>query len=216
LSEPLAARLRAATGALHRQVEKTPFMAALVGGRLDAAAYCLMLRNLEAIYGALEDGLVRHASHPALAPLNLPALFRAATLRDDLDVLHGRTWREELALVPASVQYTARLRQIAAAEPALLVAHAYVRYLGDLSGGQMLKGIVARSLGLATTSRGTAFYDFGVPAQAAALAQALRGGLNLAGEAAPDSAAVVHEAVHAFEAHGVLFVELAGACGLPA
>jgi heme oxygenase (biliverdin-producing, ferredoxin) len=217
LSDPLSGRLRAATGVLHRQAEGTPFMAALVAGRLNAKAYCLMLRNLEPIYGALEDGLQRHATHAAVAPVVLPALFRTATLRDDLHALHGDTWSGDLPLVPECQLYIARLRTIAADAPALLVAHAYVRYLGDLSGGQMLKHIVARSLGLAPQARGTAFYDFGGPdGQVAALAGRLRAGLDLSGQALPDDDAVVQEAVDAFGMHCVLFAELADACALPA
>ncbi len=217
MSDLLSGRLRAATGALHRQAEGTPFMAALVAGRLNAKAYCLMLRNLEPIYVALEDGLQRHASHAAVAPVALPELFRTATLRDDLQALHGVTWSEDLPLVPESERYAARLRAIAADAPALLVAHAYVRYLGDLSGGQMLKNIVARSLGLAPQARGTAFYDFGAPgAPVAVLAGRLRSGLDLSGQAAPDGDAVVQEAVDAFGMHCVLFAELADACALPA
>jgi heme oxygenase len=41
----------------------------------------------------------------------------------------------------------------------LLVAHAYVRYLGDLSGGQALRKVVGRGLGL-SGSEGLSFYDF--------------------------------------------------------
>jgi heme oxygenase len=41
----------------------------------------------------------------------------------------------------------------------LLLAHAYVRYLGDLSGGQIIGGRIRRAYGLKGTE-GTAFYDF--------------------------------------------------------
>lgn len=41
----------------------------------------------------------------------------------------------------------------------LLLAHAYVRYLGDLSGGQIIGGRIRRAYGLKGKA-GTAFYDF--------------------------------------------------------
>jgi len=41
----------------------------------------------------------------------------------------------------------------------LLLAHAYVRYLGDLSGGQIIGGRIKRAYGL-KEQQGTAFYDF--------------------------------------------------------
>lgn len=214
MTESMAARLRAATSELHRQAERTPFMAALLHGRLDTPAYCLMLCNLEAIYESLERGLRLHASHPAISPLALPAIFRTEALRDDLNALHGGAWRDDLDHLPACAHYMARLREIADRDPALLVAHAYVRYLGDLSGGQVLKAIISRSFGLAPEGRGTAFYKFGEPAQVARLAHELRVGIDLACLAAGDGAAVVQEARRAFEMHSVLFDELAGACGI--
>ncbi|MFN9259340.1 heme oxygenase (biliverdin-producing), partial [Microcystis sp.] len=51
-----------------------------------------------------------------------------------------------------------RIREIATTEPELLVAHSYTRYLGDLSGGQILKKIAEKAMNLETG--GTAFYDF--------------------------------------------------------
>jgi heme oxygenase (biliverdin-producing, ferredoxin) len=65
------------------------------------------------------------------------------------------------------VAYTSRLRQLAANEPgtpgpAGLLSHAYVRYLGDLSGGQFLRRRIAKAYGLdEETSAGIEFYDFG-------------------------------------------------------
>ncbi|RYF37231.1 MAG: biliverdin-producing heme oxygenase [Comamonadaceae bacterium] len=216
MTDALAARLRAATSVLHRQAERTPFMAALLRGRMTAPAYCLLLRNLEAIYESMEIGLCLHDGHPAVSHLVVPAVFRTDALRDDLQELHGSGWREDLDRLPACARYTARLREIADRDPALLVAHAYVRYLGDLSGGQMLKDIVSRSLGLAPLARGTAFYEFGPPERVAMLAQRLRAGIDLAGQAAGASAAMVQEARHSFEMHCDLFGELADACGIGA
>ena len=52
-----------------------------------------------------------------------------------------------------------RIRQVSKEKPELLVAHAYTRYLGDLSGGQILKKIAQRGMGL-QGSKGLAFYEF--------------------------------------------------------
>lgn len=41
------------------------------------------------------------------------------------------------ARLPATVEYLARLRAVAFDRPAGLVAHHHLRYLGDLSGGQI-------------------------------------------------------------------------------
>jgi hypothetical protein len=42
----------------------------------------------------------------------------------------------------------------------LLVAHAYTRYLGDLSGGQVLKRVAIKAMGLPDDGAGTEFYEF--------------------------------------------------------
>lgn len=52
-------------------------------------------------------------------------------------------------VAPTAGLYVTRLTALIHKEPLLLLAHAYVRYLGDLSGGQMLLGVeFADSMGL--------------------------------------------------------------------
>ena len=90
----------------------------------------------------------------------------------------------------------------------LLVAHAYVRYLGDLSGGQILRRVVAESLHLADGT-GTAFYEFS--GDAAVLADRFRTRLDSirADETVVED--IVAEARSAFAFHVSLFEELAAA-----
>lgn len=185
-------------------------MAALLGGRLDTPSYCLLLVNLEPIYRKLEAGLMRNAHHCGITPILFPSLFRSRALQTDLESLSGSSWRDRCRILPASVDYVSHLNVIEEQQPELLAAHAYVRYLGDLSGGQMLKKIVAGSLQLQAGHGGTDFYDFGEPAEVARLSQAFRAGLN----ALKSGECVVAEALIAFEMHARLFDELAKACGL--
>jgi heme oxygenase (biliverdin-producing, ferredoxin) len=215
LSSRLAERLKNETRALHAAAERTALMLALMRGALERATYCALLRNLHAIYAALEPELQRHAQHPAVAPMWLPGLARQAALEHDLLVLHGPHWARELSLCPAAVGYVERLRLLGTTLPGLLVAHAYVRYLGDLSGGQMLRRVVA---GIAPESgaRATAFYEFGDAAQTLALTQAFRAGLAALPADPAHEDALVGEVAHAYEAHRRLFDELmAGAAAGP-
>ncbi len=211
LSEPLnlAESLKAETKHLHTALERGPLMHSLLRGQMARTPYCALLRNLHAVYDALEPALRRHATHPAVAAVHSPALFRSQSLADDLTELHGAAWQHEIALAPAGSRYVRHLQELAAARPALLVAHAYVRYLGDLSGGQMLRRIVAGALALAD-GRGTRFYDFGAPAEVTAHVQAFRAGLAQLGHDAEQATAIVAEAVLAFRLHQELFDELAG------
>lgn len=203
LHASLSARLREETRELHRAVERSDFVSALLRGQLDRASYALLLRSLHGVYAALEAGLEGHASDPRLAPFAAPALRRRPALESDLLALAGPAWRS-LRMTRAALRYGARLDDLAARRPLLLAAHAYVRYLGDLSGGQLLAGIVERSVG-----RATAFYDFGDAAGVAPLADALRHALDALGADAMAADAVVAEARAAFALHAELFDELA-------
>ena len=208
MNASLAERLKTETRALHTSAERSTFMAELLHGRMERPAYCAMLRNLHAINAVLEPALERHARHPLIAPVFLPALWRTRALEHDLRALHGADWADALALQPAALAYVARLRELDASQPGLLLAHAYVRYLGDLSGGQMLRRIVANSATL-DGAAGVAFYDFGDALATRELTHRFRDGL----EAAPADdrlvSALVEEARLAFQWHQHLFDELA-------
>ncbi len=204
---PLADRLRDATRPLHVEVERAGIMVPLLRGQVSRAAYAALLRNLHAIYDELESGLRQHAAHPGIAPVFDPRLMRAEALTADLEHLHGPRWKGELPLAPAGEAYARHLRELASARPATLAAHVYVRYLGDLSGGQVLKRVVRDCFGLAP-GHATAFYEFGPAADVRTLAQDLRRGLDRL--AADDSAAqaIVDEACAAFRRHKDLFMQL--------
>ena len=131
----LAESLKAETKHLHTALERGPLMHSLLRGEMARGPYCALLRNLHTLYAELEPALEQHAAHPSVAPLHLARLFRCGQLADDLAELHGAAWQQEIAIAAAAQRYAQRLRDIAGDRPELLVAHAYVRYLGDLSGG---------------------------------------------------------------------------------
>jgi heme oxygenase (biliverdin-producing, ferredoxin) len=213
LNASLAERLKTETRALHTAAERSVFMSALLRRRMERPAYCALLRNLHAVYAVLEPSLERHAMHPMLAPVFLPPLWRTRALEQDLQALHGATWADELVLQPAAMSYVDRLRDLDASQPGLLLAHAYVRYLGDLSGGQMLKNIVAQSP-LLDGAGAVAFYGFGDADSARELTQAFRDGLAAVAADDRQADALVDEAKLAFQLHQRLFEELAAACPL--
>ena len=83
---------------------------------------------------------------------------RTPEIEKDLTFLVGADWtdRRERSR-PATERYVARLREVGTSLPAY-AAHAYTRYLGDLSGGQIIKRMLERHYGL--TDDGLAFYTF--------------------------------------------------------
>lgn len=203
----LLERLREATAPLHGELEHHALMQRILGGRVTIPQYCLYLRNLHPIYAALERALVARGDEPSLQAFSHPALFRSDAIVRDLRRLAGEAWAA-LHVLPSADAYADSLHRLSATQPALLGAHAYVRYLGDLSGGRMVRSRVASALSLDTeeTEDGLAFYAFVTPP--GALARQLR--IDL--QSLPLSPAVagefVAEAVAGFERHRTLFDEL--------
>jgi heme oxygenase len=179
-------------------------MQALLRGELDRSAYRSLLSNLLAIYSTLEPALGRHATHPALAAVFSEDLFRSTALRADLAAIVG----DDEALTPATLAYVERLIELDTSDPELLLAHSYVRYLGDLNGGQILGPIVSRSAAM-QGSRAVSFYDFGDVSQTATLLSAYRAGLASIVLAPARADAVVAEAKWSFAQHVAMFIELA-------
>lgn len=157
-----AAELKTATQADHTAAENAPFATELMAGRLPLEAYVDLLLQSHPLYEALETAVAAHRRHPQLLPFLHPALDRLPSLERDLAHLAGPGWRDRLAPLPATARYVARLREVGAGWPAGLVAHHYLRYLGDLSGGQIIRRIMGRTYGL--VDDGVRFYVFeGIP-----------------------------------------------------
>ncbi len=183
-------------------------MADLVRGLLPLEAYCLLLRNLHALYDALEDGLQQRVDNPVLACVDHPAQHRRAPLEVDLLALHGPGWADALPVAATMQAYVQHLQHLTATNPLALVAHVYTRSLGDLHGGQILKDRVTRMLALPDHA-GTAFYDFGPEGTVRALRQRLREGLACLPVTGEEEDAIVAEACWSFRQHVAVFSELA-------
>ena len=153
---PLSAELRARTAAAHEQAEHSPYMTALVGGTVSAHGLAALLSRLLPVYEALEQAAEGWAGDPVVGCFVQPELHRTARLRADLEHLTGCT---DVPVTPASVAYAARVEEVARTSAPAFVAHHYTRYLGDLSGGQVIRAALARSLGVADGS-GASYLSF--------------------------------------------------------
>jgi heme oxygenase len=192
-ADPLAA-VRAATRELHAEAERAGFVRELLAGRATRSGYALWLRNLWPAYDALERALATAPGGSPLAALADRRVMRAAQLEQDLEALAGAHWRGTLAAVPAADAYARRIRDAARTSVPRLAAHAYVRYLGDLNGGRVLRRIVSGTLGLDHTA--LRFYAF--DADAATLEASYRAALRRTIASALDSGAAAEEATIAF------------------
>ena len=156
--ESLAHSLKAATMQVHKTTESSSFIQQLFKGDCSVENYKYYLWALHEIYQSLETAIDSLKDHKTINQLYFPELFRVKALKQDL-----QDWdSHELTNIPSSIQqatknYCQRIQQIAETQPELLVAHIYVRYLGDLSGGQILKKVLPKNF---KRDQGFAFYEF--------------------------------------------------------
>lgn len=159
MTHNLAQRLREGTQQSHTAAENTAYMKCFLKGIVEREPFRKLLANLYFVYSVLESELQRHQNHPIVGPMVFPELNRTANLERDLVYYYGDNWREQIAPLPAGQIYVDRIHQIADADPPLLIAHSYTRYMGDLSGGQSLKNIIRSALNL-PDGEGIALHTF--------------------------------------------------------
>lgn len=148
----LSAELRARTASAHAGAEHSPFLSALVAGEVGRSDVAALLGRLLPVYGALERAAATWADDPAVGALLLPGLARSARLADDLALLTGAA---AAVASPAAAAYAARIEERGAVSAPAFVAHHYTRCLGDLSGGQVMRAALDRSLGLVDGAGGS-------------------------------------------------------------
>jgi heme oxygenase len=152
-ADGLAARLRASTSAEHRNTESRGFIVRLMEGELDLEQYSRYLAQFARVYEAMES---RPLSAVDPAPVRDTAVHRADAANADLVALGAADWREAIPALPATERYVEHLRSI---DSGLLhLAHHYTRYLGDLSGGQIIATMLRRGYG--ATDDQLSFYRF--------------------------------------------------------
>jgi heme oxygenase (biliverdin-producing, ferredoxin) len=193
----LAGALRERTQTLHTRAERTGIVNAVLRGTASRHGYVLLLRNLLPAYQWMEAGLERHRQAPGIGAFARPEIYRAKALVSDLRALAGVDWPGSLPLLPAGEQYAQRVASATEGDGTRLIGHAYARYLGDLSGGQILRRLLARTLGLG--ERELSFYDFPDVADVDTLKHSFRVALDRVGAEIADAEGIVSEAISAFE-----------------
>lgn len=141
----LSTELRHSTAKAHQSAEGASFIKSLLLGRCSENAYIHYLWALRKIYGTLERALTENKNDMYVSRVYLPELFRSDALNSDFQSWNPSAEVEATQLLNDAVQaYTGTIQNISETKPGLLVAHAYVRYLGDLAGGQTVGKQVAR------------------------------------------------------------------------
>eukprot|EP01126_Amoeba_proteus_P065972 TRINITY_DN9474_c0_g3_i4.p1 TRINITY_DN9474_c0_g3~~TRINITY_DN9474_c0_g3_i4.p1 ORF type:complete len:435 (-),score=87.66 TRINITY_DN9474_c0_g3_i4:39-1343(-) len=160
----LAKSLKVGTGEAHRAAESVQFVRQFLRGRISKDIYAKFVACLYFIYKAIEEEARNNRDHVIFKHVHFPSeLEREKALEGDLKYYYGVHWKEEIKPFlefPPVKEYVERVHMIGISKPALLVAHTYTRYLGDLSGGQVLKRVAVKTYSLPSTGEGTYFYDF--------------------------------------------------------
>jgi heme oxygenase len=200
--------IRTASHEQHTEAETSTFMSDLLGGRLGVEAYARYTEQLWFVYRALEEGAYALASDPVAGPFIHPGLMRTAELERDLGHLRGPGWRTHAAPLPATAAYAARVAECAASWPAGYVAHHYTRYLGDLSGGQIIRDKAEKTWGFARKGDGVRFYVFEQIPNPAAFKRGYRELLDAVDVDDLEKRRIVEECRRAFALNTEVFREL--------
>ncbi|WP_277213635.1 heme oxygenase (biliverdin-producing) [Isoptericola croceus] len=202
---PLSLRLREGTRAEHQEAESEGFVSRLMAGSLDVAAYADLAAQQLEVYTALEEASAAVRRDARGASLVFDELTRVPAIERDLAHLYGPAWRGEIRILPATRAYAARLRDVGTRLPEY-AAHAYTRYLGDLSGGQIIQRMMQRHYGM--DAAGLEFYDFSEIPKAKPFKDLYRERLDGLELDAAETATAVAEAQEAFRLNRAVFVEL--------
>ena len=142
----------------HSAAENTAFVKSFLRGVVSKDSYKVLVADLYFVYRTMEEEVRKLKDHPVVGKLNLPELERVDNLERDLRYFYGPIWRSIVTPTEACQRYVDRIHEVAGTEPELLIGHHYTRYLGDLSGGQILKNIAEKAMNL--KGEGLYFYDF--------------------------------------------------------
>lgn len=213
ITDSLSAHVRDATAIEHTEAESSAFIVALMSGDVSVTGYVAYLQQLRAVYDVLER-LVNDERHAELmATFHDPGLERLAALDADL------AWFElELdgsgeampSVLPATRQYLADVED-AANDPLYsaprLLAHHYIRYLGDLSGGFFVGKRIRETYNVSAESGATVF-EFPEIVGPGAWKQRYRDNLDALPWSTEEQQAFVDEAKLAYRHHSLMFEDL--------
>ena len=199
----LALQLKEGTKVSHSAAENTKFVSSFLKGVVSRDNYKQLTANFYYVYRAMEEEIEKLDDFP----LHDKLLNRTNKLEQDLRYYYGVMWRDKISPSQSTKNYVKRIQVIAQQTPYLLVAHHYTRYMGDLSGGQILSNIAKKALNL--TTEGLKFYEFDIP-NMKEYKDKYRQTLNDLNMSEVQTSMLIDEANYAFKLNMLLFDELQG------
>lgn len=198
-------QIKARTDAAHAQAENAPFISTLMGGGLNPVAYRDYLAAFLPIYSLMEALLKARSESALLSYFNHRALDRSTHIENDiahLETTLSSTFDGES--LPSVQSYLARLSN--EVSDARLLAHHYIRYLGDLSGGQAISKLVSRHYAIAPEA--LTFYDFTNIGDTVFYKKRYRDLLNLAPLNTEEKDEFLDEVTHLYRLSTEIFIDL--------
>lgn len=178
----------------------------LFDGSLGVGDYTRWHAQQYFVYEAIEAAAARLADDPVAGPFVFPELARVPALEADLRFLMGPKWRSGIEPLPATRAYVERIDAVSAEWPGGYIAHAYTRYLGDLSGGQAFGRAARRGFGF--EGEGASFYEFADIKSPKAFKDEYRSRLDAVDLSEADRARVVDEVLLAYDHNGAVLAAL--------
>ena len=203
-----SADLKEGTKESHSAAENTKFVASFLRGVVDYEEYRKLLTNFYYVYDTMEQR-IRETEDPMVQAIRSESLERKEGIERDLEYYYGPDWKDKQIPSEACNKYCHRINEVAEEDPFLLVAHHYTRYIGDLSGGKILREITARVL-KPVDGKGLDFYEFPSIPDAKLFKQNYRACLDNLGTSVPQENALIAEANYAFELNMNMFDEIQG------
>lgn len=124
--------LKELTAQQHREAETQPFVKVLFSGKINPDLYATYLFNQHPMYDVLEAFARAHGLLDGM-----PDIRRALKINEDFREIWGNRG-DRPADLPVTKDYLDHIKNLAQTDPDKLMAHIYVRHMGDLAGGQMI------------------------------------------------------------------------------
>lgn len=145
------------TSLLHSATEKTGYIKKIFDGDATVDGYAEYIFNLEKMYSAIEDALNANESNAVITPFVTKELYRSSLIKKDLDFILGDKL-DSMQILPSTEACISRINSLSKANPELIVAYAYTRFLADLFGGRMFFSLLSEKYKI--SPEGLNYYQF--------------------------------------------------------
>jgi len=203
-------KIKKDTSKSHSMAENTGFVTNFLAGVVSKESYKQLIADFYFIYTAIEEQVEKFKDDPFIAPIAFDELKRVPALEKDCEFYWGENWRNIISPTDACKNYVKRVKKINAK---FLVGHHYTRYLGDLSGGQILKNIANKAMNL--NGEGLAFYEFEGISNPGNFKNRYRTALDNLPITWSDGELIINEANYAFKLNMDVFDEIGASRPFP-